>query len=287
MENNLLSTAIICFISVEKRHSIWYSSGIEIQPACSVSQCAMQLESGVISVGSGTGTTINPSVECCVCGGRSVLGSDRCAVHLAPDRLRFKRSMYKFQNAQLQQAFDMMLRVDDATNLDGELALIRTCLSQVVSSCKESEGQLGPHTIAAITTLASEVTKVADTMARMEQRTRNQVSMETLLFFVQLIGEAVAKVAGPEMSETIVGAILELPLPQDDKALFRNAPPLARQPCQPSQAKPNQTEISSATRARIEQIRAESEALRKEIQKVDPSWSPDSELAPEEPEADE
>jgi len=231
----------------------------------------------------GAGQTVNPGTDCVVCGVPAVIGSDKCRRHLGPDGLRFKRAMYKFENSGLQQAFDMMLRVDDRTNLESEIALTRTCLNQVVSTLPKDSSKLGPHSIAAITSLSAEITKMADVMARIEQRTKNQVSMETLLFFVQLIGEAVTKIAGPDVSEEIVGAILELPLPQDEGALHSNKP-FSRQPASPRE---KANIVSESRLNQISKLREEAEALRTEIQEADPAWMPDDKLAPPEPEAEE
>ena len=247
--------------------------------------------------GMATGTTLNPGYDC-ACGRRAVLGSDKCSLHIGRESLRFKRAMYQFQTPALQQAFEMMLRADERYSLDEELALMRTCLQGVVQNCKAvSPGDMGPHTIAALTSLSSEIAKVCDVVSRLEQRTQNQVSMECILFFVQLIAEALTKEIGADKAQAVTSVLLELPLPHSIDEMRPSVN--ARQFMQPSghNTAPGNRSNSNAVmqnfvagrKAKIDDLRRQAAELRAQIGEdvvVDESMQTDAELAPAEPEED-
>ena len=217
------------------------------------------------------------------------MGCDRCSTHLPHNQKKFKSAMYQFKNRQVQTAFEMMLRADDRFSLDNELGLLRTCLSAAVSKCDaEKLEDMGPHSIAAITTLAAEVGRMCDVMARLEQKFATHVPMEVLLFFVQLIAEVITKHVDEDTAETCVSAILELPLPQANNELTRKT--LARGSFEPSKKGRDQLKHRFRNRTdKVSELRAQVEALRKEIEEAEEpvSTATDADLAPAEPTEDD
>ena len=230
------------------------------------------------------GTSIKPSTPCDEpgCGHNAVTGATKCYQHLPHNQRRFNSAMYKFKNQQVQTAFEMMLRADDRLSLDNELALVRTCLAGVVAKCDaEDPSKMGPHTIAAITSLSSEVSRMCDVMSRLESKYASHVPMEVLLFFIQLVADTLTKHVDEDTAETCVSAILELPLPQNGISNKEIEKHLARQPHEPGT--PHKVEsrkrFGTDQKSRIEEVRAQVRALREEIGE----FETDEELAPSEP----
>jgi hypothetical protein len=227
-----------------------------------------------------------------------MLGTTRCPDHLPHHARRFKSGMYQFKSPQLQQTFEMMLKADDRYTLDNELALMRVCLDGVISSCQATESkELSAHAIAAITSLSSEIGKMCDVVARLEQRTKGMIPTEVLLFFIQLIADELSKKVEPDLAESVVSAILEMPLPQDMSGFRRDHVSLGRQPIEPMQndnsgvgignsSAAARESLTSDAREKIAELRAQAKALRDEIAKSDPGFERDEDLAPAEPTED-
>jgi len=234
------------------------------------------------------GTSVRPPDHCEVpdCKQFAITGATKCSHHLAHNQKRFRTAMYKFKSPEVQTAFELMLRSDDRMSLDNELGLIRTCLDAVVSKCDvEKLTDMGPHTIAAITSLASEVGKMCDTMARLEMRYSTHVPMETLLFFIQLIAETLSKHVDEDKAQTIISAILELPLPQVNVAETRSKT-LPRGTYDPNCCTPQKTLMSKFAnrKDKIDDLRQQAQELREEIAAAGGSVDSDAVLAPAEPE---
>lgn len=244
------------------------------------------------------GQTVAPRTQCDVegCHSLSVIGATKCRGHLAGNQLQFRKAMYQFQAPALQQSFELMLNSQDRYTLDNELALVRTCLRGVVEKCEaEKATELSPHAIAAITSLASEVARMCDTVSRIEQKYSAHVPVETLLFFIQLIGDVLSKHLEPDTVDTCMNAILDLPLPQADvnDGVGRGMRILARQVREPSSqnCEHARNTLLKDRQERIAALKKEAAELRAHIQRSeqeDVGMMSDDELAPAEPqESDE
>lgn len=232
------------------------------------------------------GTSVKPSTKCTTdgCPHTAVAGSDKCQFHLGHNQKRFRSAMYNFKSREVQTAFELMLQADDRFSLDNELALMRTCLQAAVAKCDaEKLTDMGPHSIAAITSLASEVARTCDVMARLESKFSTHVPMEVLLFFVQLIAETLMKHVGEDQAEACVSAILELPLPQQVGGATNKV--LARGSFDPRYPEMGSLRDKYADRqSKIEELRAQARALREEIRQAGGDVDArDEDLAPAEP----
>ena len=217
------------------------------------------------------------------CGRYALQGGEFCHDCTPHNSKRFRAAMYRFKNREVQTAFEMMLKSDERFSLDNELALLRTCLAAAVAKCDaEKLEQMGPHSIAAITTLAAEVGRMCDIMSRLEQKFATHVPLEVLLFFIQLMAETITKHVDEDTAETCVSAILELPLPQANNELGKRI--LARGTLDPSNAGRKALKERFADRKdKIASLRAQADALRKEIEEAGGHLETDEELAPPEP----
>lgn len=152
----------------------------------------------------------------------SAPGTDKCRFHggnayLAHMEANGRYAEHLGPNPELSDTYEQFLLAPDLCDLTGELALQRTMLASVLAQiAQQKDGLLrvSAASIAAITALNDQVSKLAERQARIEQRAVKAVSVNQLHWFVDQVVRIISEhVTDPQVLAQVASRMDEITLP--------------------------------------------------------------------------